>query len=263
MQAIEPPVAAGIDRSTLSSRARDTDAAVAADRRHFSAEEVTGELQRIIFSTDFPASPRNRKFLKFVVERTLADPGREISAYDVATQVFGRPDTFNPSKDPIVRIEASKLRRDLQTYYLKSGGAHGMRIEIPLGGYRATCCEVNHDAHAMTKADGIPLSDDPLDELRRILSSADFPATARNRRFLEFVVTESLAGRAGDISAYTVATRVIGRPPDFDAACDPIVRIEARRLRRDLETYYLMSGCHNPVRITIPVGGYRPEFSKV
>lgn len=135
MQAIEAPVAR-ISRDALSGQPRARGAAAAKDRRRFSPEEVTDELQRIVFSADFPATPRNRKFLQFVVERTLAYPDKEVSAYDVATQVFGRRDTFNPSKDPIVRIEARRLRRDLETYYLKSGRRNPLRITIPVGAYR-------------------------------------------------------------------------------------------------------------------------------
>lgn len=97
-------------------------------------------------------------------------------------------------------------------------------------------------------------------QLGRILSSEDFDASERNRRFLEYVVGETLAGRAVRIKAYSIATAVFGRDESFDAQVDPIVRIEARRLRRALEHYYLTSGAEDPVRITIPTGAYVPAF---
>lgn len=62
------------------------------------------QLQRIVESPDFPASQRNRRFFRHVVERTLA--GQRTSAREVAIEVFGRPPTFDSLKDPIVRIEA-------------------------------------------------------------------------------------------------------------------------------------------------------------
>jgi hypothetical protein len=70
-----------------------------------------------------------------VVEKALAGAPEQVSGYTVATAVFGRPQDFNPTTDPIVRIEAAKLRRDLETYYLKSGTAEAVRITLPRGGY--------------------------------------------------------------------------------------------------------------------------------
>ena len=82
-------------------------------------------------------------------------------------------------------------------------------------------------------------------QLERMIASDDFTATSRNRRFLEFVVDETLAGRRELIKAYTIATSVFGRGADFDPQFDSIVRIEAGRLRRALEHYYLTGG---PIR---------------
>ena len=83
---------------------------------------------------------------------------------------------------------------------------------------------------------------DVREQLRRILESDGFNASARNRRFLEYVVEETLAGRADRIKAYSVATSVFGRGPDFNPDLDSIVRIEAGRLRRALDHYYLTAG---------------------
>jgi adenylate cyclase len=97
-------------------------------------------------------------------------------------------------------------------------------------------------------------------ELRRILGSADFDASERNRNFLRHVVEETLAGRADRIKAYSIATSVFGRDERFDPQLDSIVRIEAGRLRRSLERYYLTGGRDNRVRIQIPRGCYVPAF---
>ncbi|WP_198368800.1 tetratricopeptide repeat protein [Roseomonas rosulenta] len=97
-------------------------------------------------------------------------------------------------------------------------------------------------------------------ELGRILASPEFDATERNRRFLRYVVEETLGGRASRIKAYSIATSVFGRGPDFDAQLDSIVRIEAGRLRRALDRYYLTAGRADQVRISIPRGAYLPVF---
>jgi adenylate cyclase len=99
-------------------------------------------------------------------------------------------------------------------------------------------------------------------ELERIIASSAFDASLRNRAFLRFVVEETLAGRGDRIKAYTIGTSVFGRDEAFDPQSDPIVRIEASRLRRSLERYYLMTGQDDPIRIDIPKWGYVPSFQR-
>ncbi len=97
-------------------------------------------------------------------------------------------------------------------------------------------------------------------ELDRILNSPQFDASERNRRFLDYVVEETLSDRGDRIKAYSIATLVFGRDDSFDPALDPVVRMEARRLRRSLERFYLVEGETGPIRITLPKGGYVPKF---
>lgn len=99
-------------------------------------------------------------------------------------------------------------------------------------------------------------------QLEKILSSGDFDASDRNRQFLRYIVEETLAGRADRIKAYSIATVVFGRGTGFDPQLDSIVRIEAGRLRRSLERYYLTAGANDRLRITIPKGTYVPLFTE-
>jgi adenylate cyclase len=99
-------------------------------------------------------------------------------------------------------------------------------------------------------------------QLERIIASSAFDASRRNRAFLRFIVEETLAGRGDRIKAYTIGTSVLGRDEAFDPQADPIVRIEASRLRRSLERYYLMAGQDDPIRIDIPKWGYVPSFQQ-
>ncbi|QCO16589.1 hypothetical protein D3869_14830 (plasmid) [Azospirillum brasilense] len=97
--------------------------------------------------------------------------------------------------------------------------------------------------------------------LARVLASRSLRGSARGRRFLQFIVQETLAGRAKRIKAYTIAMDVFDRDASFDPLLDPVVRIQAGRLRRSLEHYYLTEGATDPLRIAIPKGGYVPQFS--
>jgi adenylate cyclase len=112
-------------------------------------------------------------------------------------------------------------------------------------------------------ADNIPKPDAIRSQLERILQRAEFKASDKQRKFLSFVVDEALAGRSSQLKGYTIAVSVYGRPEGFDPQVDPIVRVEAGRLRRALDRYYLTAGKNDRVRIDIPKGSYVPAFSTV
>ncbi|MBY3533650.1 adenylate cyclase [Rhizobium laguerreae] len=105
-----------------------------------------------------------------------------------------------------------------------------------------------------------PQADDISEQLERVVSSPEFPGVGRAAAFLRYVVSETLEGRGNRIKAYSIAIEVFGRDPGFTQD-DPVVRIEAGRLRRSLERYYLVAGQDDPVRIDIPKGGYIPTFA--
>ena len=107
--------------------------------------EVRRELQKMLASNDFDSSSRNRRFLTFVVDETLASRGDRIKAYNIALSAFDRASDFDPLTDPIVRIEASRLRRSIEHYYLTGGREDRVRIAIPKGSYVATFAYANPD----------------------------------------------------------------------------------------------------------------------
>ena len=112
-------------------------------------------------------------------------------------------------------------------------------------------------------ADNKPTPEAIRAQLERILQDADFRASDKQKKFLRFVVDETLDGRASQLKGYTIAVAVYGRPAGFDPQVDPIVRVEAGRLRRALEHFYLSTGKKDTVRIKIPKGGYVPTFHTV
>jgi TolB-like protein len=105
-----------------------------------------------------------------------------------------------------------------------------------------------------------PGPEDIRAQLERIMASPEFPGTGRCSAFLTYIVQEVLEGRAKRLKGYSVAIEVFGRHEGFTQD-DPVVRIEAGRLRRALERYYLIAGRDEPLTIEVPKGGYVPRFS--
>jgi adenylate cyclase len=97
--------------------------------------EVRAALERVLASADFDASPRSRDFLRYVVEEMLAGRADGLTQTALAVEVFGRREGFDPTIDPIVRIQAGRLRRSLERYYLLSGAGDSVRLELTRGHY--------------------------------------------------------------------------------------------------------------------------------
>ncbi|MCX2723868.1 hypothetical protein [Roseibium salinum] len=112
-----------------------------------------------------------------------------------------------------------------------------------------------------TRPNTAPLSDDQIrTALARTLESPEFHSVPQLRAFLDYVVKATLDNDREKIKGYTIAVGALGRPDDFNPVTDPIVRVEAARLRRRLTKYYEGSGSSDPIHITIPKGSYAPDF---
>ena len=105
----------------------------------------------------------------------------------------------------------------------------------------------------------------PRDEIEAALARVtQWPGLSRSPqlvRFLNYIVEARLSGNEAGIKAYLIAVDVFGRPQSFDPQTDPIVRVQARRLRAALEEYYAGPGADEPIRFTLPVGRYVPEIA--
>ncbi len=100
-------------------------------------------------------------------------------------------------------------------------------------------------------------------ELQRVLASRAFAKQERLQTFLTYIVEALLSGKAAELKERTVACEAFGRPVDYDPKTDPVVRVQARRLREKLEEYYASEAAGAAIRITLPKGGYVPEIVRV
>ena len=97
-------------------------------------------------------------------------------------------------------------------------------------------------------------------QLERILSSNVFRQADRLKRFLTFTVNETLDGRGERLKEFVIGIEVFGKGSGFDQRSDPIVRVQARRLRAQLTRYYREEGQADETVIELPKGGYTPIF---
>jgi len=98
------------------------------------------------------------------------------------------------------------------------------------------------------------------EQLARILRSETFQQADRLKRFLTFVVSEAISGRQEELKEYVIGVQVFRKEESFDPRTDPIVRVQARRLRAKLVRYYREEGRADALVIDLPKGGYAPIF---
>lgn len=110
------------------------------------ATDIRAELHSILSAGAHSFSERSRRLLQYIVDQALAGRGHRLKAYTLAVEVLGRPDNFDPQRDPIVRIEVARLRRELEHYYLTDGREDRLIIDIPKGGYAPVFALREHTA---------------------------------------------------------------------------------------------------------------------
>ena len=98
-------------------------------------EKVRAHLDKISGSTLFAESDRLRRFLRFTVESKLQNQQDRVKEYILGREVFDRTDGYDPRLDPIVRVEARRLRSKLAEYYNGPGRDEAIRLEYPKGTY--------------------------------------------------------------------------------------------------------------------------------
>src|SRR6202035_3711629 len=108
----------------------------------------------------------------------------------------------------------------------------------------------------------LPAPDEVRAQLERMTASDDFNRSPQLGAFLRFVVESVLQGKSDRIKAYTIGVDVLRRDAKFDPQLDPIVRVEATRLRRTIDRYYAGLGADDAIRIDLPRGSYIPTFSR-
>ncbi len=99
-------------------------------------EERWALVERVAASEQFSRSTRLREFLLYVGKQSLKKGCPEIHEQEIGIKVFGRPDSYDRSADNIVRVNATELRRRIDSYFESTGANDPVVFEIPRGGYR-------------------------------------------------------------------------------------------------------------------------------
>jgi TolB-like protein/Flp pilus assembly protein TadD len=165
------------------------------------AELIRTELEKILASRIFAHSDRPSRFLRFVVEHTLSEDATSLKEYSIATAVLDRSESFDPRIDPIVRVEAGRLRSRLNQYYKAEGSDDPVVIDLPKGHYAPVFHERRPPSHSSEKF--------PAEVAQEIHATPaqerTDPARTRRRVLLMAVAAAGLIGVAAAVWAWRPA----------------------------------------------------------
>jgi hypothetical protein len=92
-------------------------------------------VERVARSRSFGRAPRLRELLLYITHEALEGRPEELSELRIGVRVFGRPESYNPADDNIVRVSARQLRSKLKEYFESEGRDERLVLDIPKGGY--------------------------------------------------------------------------------------------------------------------------------
>ena len=145
-------------------------------------QEVRAQVQRMTASDVFATSPQLAAFLLFVVEAVLRGHGERLKGYTIGVEVLRRDTSFDPQTDPIVRVEATRLRRAIERYYAGPGADDPVMIELPRGGYAPRISWRAELPSAPIAGAGVPARQRHADAARRAVRDRRNGGHARDRR---------------------------------------------------------------------------------
>jgi TolB-like protein len=152
-------------------------------------DDVRAELERVLASASFAGTSRLSRFLRFVVERSLAGEAERLKEYVIGVEVFDRDERYDPRIDSIVRVEAGRLRAKLDEYYRGDGARDWVAIRLEKGSYAP---EFVRRADPVAQAASVPPATEAAHESARATTRHRFAIAA----ILVLIVVALVVGAA-------------------------------------------------------------------
>jgi hypothetical protein len=103
-----------------------------------SQEEIRAQVGRLVSSPIFATAETQKRLLLYLSEKSLSDDSGWLKEYTIGVEALGKPSSYDPQKDSIVRIQASRLRQKLTQYYRSEGQQDPIVVELPKGQFKLT-----------------------------------------------------------------------------------------------------------------------------
>jgi hypothetical protein len=102
----------------------------------FAAEDVRAQVGRLLQSKTFETSEVHRRLLQYLAEKSISGEADRLKEYTIGLEAFGKPPTYDPKHDSIVRLQAGRLRQKLEAYYQTEAAGDAIRVSMPKGAFK-------------------------------------------------------------------------------------------------------------------------------
>src|SRR3954454_18793781 len=100
------------------------------------ASAARTQIERLTASKTFEGSDVHRRLLQYLAEKSLAGEADRLKEYTIGIDAFGKPETYDPKQDSIVRLQVGRLRQKLAVYYQTEAASDTVLVSIPKGAYK-------------------------------------------------------------------------------------------------------------------------------
>src|SRR5215467_13664167 len=100
------------------------------------AGAVRQQIDRLIQSKTFQNTEVHRRLLQYLADRTLSGDADRLKEYTVGLEAFGKPATYDPKYDSIVRLQVGRLRQKLAVYYQSEANGDAVQVTLPKGAFK-------------------------------------------------------------------------------------------------------------------------------
>lgn len=102
------------------------------------AEATRAQIDRILQNKRLRLSEVQRRLLSYLADKSLAGEGDDLKEYTIGLDAFGKPPSYDPRQESVVRMHVGRLRQKLTDYYRTEGMDDPILVDLPKGGFRLT-----------------------------------------------------------------------------------------------------------------------------
>ncbi|HEX4274957.1 MAG TPA: hypothetical protein VHZ74_06365 [Bryobacteraceae bacterium] len=100
--------------------------------------EAERAVERILQSRIFRTSEVLRHLFGYLAGKSLDGTADSLKEYTIGLDALGKPASFDPRQESVVRMHTARLRQKLAEYYRTEGIDDPIIIDMPKGGFRVT-----------------------------------------------------------------------------------------------------------------------------
>src|SRR5215472_7210091 len=101
-----------------------------------AAEEIRAQVERLVRSKVFETSEVHRKLLQYLADKAISGEADRLKEYTIGLEAFGKPPSYDPKHDSIVRLQIGRLRQKLAAYYQEESPADPIVVGLPKGAFK-------------------------------------------------------------------------------------------------------------------------------